>query len=158
MQREKLLEIFRQKFDEASRSRDSTATTRFFKLFPAIGWEKEGLEAYAAFVVDLVRIRAPASAKSTSRVVAHCNYADLVHIASSPLYYITALTALFESIAMIVDQHQPVVEKYYGHGKMRVVVQRLLDEADRVTKTLRSNWEEDRAIKRKVGRFHSQLT
>ncbi|KAF5324851.1 hypothetical protein D9611_004444 [Ephemerocybe angulata] len=133
-QREKLLEIFKRKFDEASKSRDSTATTRFFKLFPSIGWEKEGLEAYAAFVVDLVRIRAPASAKT-----------------SSPLYYITALTALFESIAMIVDQHQPVVEKYYGHGKMRLVVQRLLDESDRVTKSLRGNWEEDRAIKRKIG-------
>lgn len=70
--------------------------------------------------------------------------------ASSPLYYITALTALFESIAMIVDQHQPVVEKYYGRGKMRLVVQRLLEEADRVTKTLRVNWEEDRSIRRKV--------
>ncbi|TEB36091.1 COG4-domain-containing protein [Coprinellus micaceus] len=138
LQREKLLDIFRQKFDEASRSRDSTATTRFFKLFPAIGWEGEGLEAYAAFVVDLVRIRAPASAKT-----------------SSPLYYITALTALFESIAMIVDQHQPVVEKYYGRGKMRLVVQRLLEEADRVTKTLRTNWEEDRSIKRKLGEILS---
>jgi hypothetical protein len=70
--------------------------------------------------------------------------------ASSPLYFITALTALFESIAMIVDQHQPVVEKYYGKGKMRLVVQRLLDECDRVTKTLKENWEEDRNVKRKV--------
>ena len=77
--------------------------------------------------------------------------------ASSPLYYITALTALFESIAMIVDQHQPVVEKYYGHGKMRLVVQRLLEEADRVTKTLRTNWEEDRSIKRKVSSYQSPL-
>lgn len=77
----------------------------------------------------------------------------MLNPASSPLYYITALTALFESIAMIVDQHQPVVEKYYGHGKMRLVVQRLLDESDRVTKSLRSNWEEDRSIKRKVRPF-----
>ncbi|KAJ3535520.1 hypothetical protein NMY22_g6447 [Coprinellus aureogranulatus] len=52
---------------------------------------------------------------------------------------------------MIVDQHQPVVEKYYGRGKMRLVAQRLLEEADRVTKSLRANWEEDRAIKRKIG-------
>ncbi|KAH6918869.1 COG4 transport protein-domain-containing protein [Coprinopsis sp. MPI-PUGE-AT-0042] len=131
--REQLLEVFKQKFEEASRSRDSTATTRFFKLFPAIGWEEEGLEAYAAFVVDLVRIRTPASAKT-----------------SSPLYYVTALTSLFESIAMIVDQHQPVVEKYYGAGKMRLVVQRLLDECDRVTKGLKESWEEDRGIKRKM--------
>lgn len=51
---------------------------------------------------------------------------------------------------MIVDQHQPVVEKYYGPGKMNSVVARLLEECDRVTQTLRNGWEEDRSIQRKV--------
>lgn len=59
------MEIFCRQFELASRSRDSTATSRFFKLFPAIGWETEGLKAYASFVVDLVRVRTPTSAKST---------------------------------------------------------------------------------------------
>ncbi|KAJ7489961.1 COG4 transport protein-domain-containing protein [Mycena galericulata] len=131
--REHLLAIFQRQFEQASRSRDSTTTSRFFKLFPAIGWEAEGLQAYASFVVDLVRVRAPASAKT-----------------SSPLYYITALTALFESIALIVDQHQPVVEKYYGRGKMQSVVERLLEECDRVVKGLLEGWEEERSIKRKI--------
>ncbi|KAJ6455868.1 COG4 transport protein-domain-containing protein [Mycena sanguinolenta] len=131
--REHLLAIFRQQFEQASRSRDSTTTSRFFKLFPAVGWEEEGLQAYAAFVIDLVRVRAPASAKT-----------------SSPLYYITALTALFESIALIVEQHQPVVEKYYGKGKMQSVVTRLLEECDRVAKGLIEGWEEERTIKRKL--------
>ena len=72
--------------------------------------------------------------------------------ASSPLYYITALTALFESIAMIVDQHQPVVESYYGTGKMASVIARLLQECDRVCKGLIEGWEEERAMKRKVGK------
>ena len=62
--RDELLAIFRREFDKASQSRDAAATSRFFKLFPAIGWELEGLQAYAAFVVDLVRVRAPATAKS----------------------------------------------------------------------------------------------
>ena len=70
--------------------------------------------------------------------------------ASSPLYYITALTALFESIALIVDQHQPVVEKYYGVGKMGLVLDRLLQEADRVVKDLLEGWEEERSMRRKV--------
>ncbi|KAJ6547289.1 COG4 transport protein-domain-containing protein [Mycena capillaripes] len=131
--REHLLAIFRQQFEQASRSRDSTTTSRFFKLFPAIGWEEEGLQAYASFVVDLVRVRSPASAKT-----------------SSPLYYITALTALFESIALIVDQHQPVVEKYYGTGKMQSVVARLLEECDKVVKGLIEGWEEERSVKRKI--------
>uniref|UniRef100_A0A8H7Y2D9 Conserved oligomeric Golgi complex subunit 4 n=1 Tax=Psilocybe cubensis TaxID=181762 RepID=A0A8H7Y2D9_PSICU len=110
--RETLLSVFREKFQEASRARDSNATSRFFKLFPAIGWEDEGLEAYASFVVELVR-----------------------------------LTTI---IAMIVDQHQPVVEKYYGPGKMQNVVRRLLEESDRVTKSLINGWEEDRSMQRKL--------
>lgn len=58
--------MFTREFEKASRARDATATSRFFKLFPAIGWEAEGLQAYAAFVVELVKVRAPASAKSAS--------------------------------------------------------------------------------------------
>ncbi|KAJ8462975.1 hypothetical protein ONZ51_g10559 [Trametes cubensis] len=131
--REQLLTVFRREFERASRARDATATSRFFKLFPAIGWEAEGLQAYASFVVELVKVRPPASAKT-----------------SSPLYYITALTALFESIALIVDQHQPVVEKYYGTGKMGLVLERLLQEADRVVKDLIEGWEEERSMKRKA--------
>ena len=64
--REQLLTVFKREFEKASRARDATATSRFFKLFPAIGWEAEGLQAYASFVVDLVKVRAPASAKSMS--------------------------------------------------------------------------------------------
>ncbi|KAF8835442.1 COG4-domain-containing protein [Paxillus ammoniavirescens] len=131
--REQLLSIFLRQFEQASRSRDAAATSRYFKLFPAIGWEAEGLEAYASFVVDLVRVRIPTSAKT-----------------SSPLYYVTALTALFESVAMIVDQHQPVVEKYYGVRKMRNVIKRLLEECDRVVKSTLEAWREDRSIKRKL--------
>jgi hypothetical protein len=51
---------------------------------------------------------------------------------------------------MIVDQHQPVVEKYYGPGKMKSVVKRLLQECDRVVKGLLDGWEEERTMKRKV--------
>ena len=159
--REELLSIFREQFEKASTSRDAAATTRFFKLFPAIGWEEEGLQAYASFVVDLVKVRAPASAKSASVSSLQCpsqrTYATLF-LASSPLYYITALTALYESVAMIVDQHQPVVEKYYGLGKMTSVLKRLLEECDKVTKTLIEGWEEERSMKRKVVISNHTLT
>ncbi|KAK1229053.1 Golgi transport complex subunit 4 [Marasmius sp. AFHP31] len=131
--REELLQIFLRNFEQASRAKDAAATSRFFKLFPAIGWEKEGLEAYALFVVDLVRVRAPVATKS-----------------NSPLYFVAALTALFESVAMITDQHTPVVEKYYGEGKMNQVVERLLQECDRVVSGIVERWEEERTITRKL--------
>ncbi|KAL5490139.1 COG4 [Sanghuangporus weigelae] len=131
--REQLRDIFLQQFAQASRARDSNMTTRFFKLLPSIGWEKEGLEAYASFVLTLVQSKAPATVKS-----------------SSPLYYVTALTALFESVCNILDQHQSVVEKYYGKGKMQTVVRYLVRECDTVVKRLLNGWEEDRHIGRMI--------
>lgn len=54
---------------------------------------------------------------------------------------------------MIIDQHQPVVEKYYGAGNMRSVIKRLLEECDRVVRGTLEAWKEDRSIKRKVEIF-----
>ncbi|KAG7092221.1 hypothetical protein E1B28_008588 [Marasmius oreades] len=139
--REELLKIFLRNFEQASQAKDATATSRFFKLFPAIGWEREGLEVYASFVVDLVRVRSPVATKS-----------------SSPLYFIAALTALFESVAMIIDQHTPVVEKYYGEGKMKQVIERLLQECDRVISGIIERWEEERTISRKLSDVQSVQT
>ena len=52
---------------------------------------------------------------------------------------------------MIIDQHQPVVESYYGTGKTASVIARLLQEGDRVCKGLIEGWEEEWAMKRKAG-------
>ena len=70
--------------------------------------------------------------------------------ASNPLYYLTSLTSLLESIAHIIDQHQPVVDKYYGKGRMRTVVGRLVGESDRVVRNLVEGWEEERRVGRLV--------
>lgn len=54
---------------------------------------------------------------------------------------------------MIINQHQPVVEKYYGTGNMQNVIKRLLEECDRVVRSTLEAWREDRLIKRKVELF-----
>jgi len=56
------------------------------------------------------------------------------------------LTSLFESIALIVSQHQPVVEKYYGQGKMLAVAARLVTEADAIGLKVLSSWTEERRV------------
>jgi hypothetical protein len=66
------------------------------------------------------------------------------------LYYLSSLTSLLESIAHIIDQHQPVVDKYYGPGRMRTVVGRLVGESDRVVRNLVEGWEEERRVGRLI--------
>nr|XP_019049350.1 hypothetical protein I302_03136 [Kwoniella bestiolae CBS 10118]OCF28280.1 hypothetical protein I302_03136 [Kwoniella bestiolae CBS 10118] len=131
--REVLLHTFRTEFDAAAERKDEQNVSRFFRLWPGIGAEEEGLEAYGDFVVGLVKGRSSTAGKS-----------------SSPLYYLTSLTNLLEAIAHIIDQHQPVVDKYYGKGRMRTVVGRLVGESDRVVRNLVEGWEEERRVGRLV--------
>lgn len=78
---------------------------------------------------------------------------------TSPFYFSALLTPLFEQIAHIVAQHQPVVEKYYGKGKMMRVVERLQEECDRQGHSILEQWEEDRKIAKRVCilRFNSSI-
>ncbi|KAL7424811.1 Golgi transport complex subunit 4 [Cryptotrichosporon argae] len=131
--RNSLLDTFRTEFDAAAARKDQQEVSRYFRLWPGIGAEHEGLEAYGDFVVGLVKARTTSAGKP-----------------SSPLYYIANLTSLLESIAHIIDQHQPVVDKYYGAGKMRAVVGRLVGESDRVVRNLVEGWEEERRVGRLI--------
>ena len=139
-----MLQTFRAEFDAAAQKKDEQAVSRFFRLWPGIGAEREGLEAYGDFVVGLVKAR---SANSGKR---ECERLISLILASNPLYYLTSLTSLLESIAHIIDQHQPVVDKYYGSGHMGTVVGRLVGESDRVVRNLVEGWEEERRVGRLV--------
>lgn len=107
-------------------------------------------------MTSLVKGRNPAGGKRRSAISEQLKM--LIRLirplpsASSPSYYIAHLTSLLESIALIVDQHQTVVEKYYGEGKMEVVVKRLQLEADGFVKQLVEGWEDERRVGRLVSR------
>lgn len=87
----------------------------------------------------------------TSKIIANIILPPSLEPAQSPTHFSTHLTTLFESIALIISQHQPVVEKYYGPGKMIFVAGALLEECDRVGEKVLSEWEEERRIGRLVG-------
>ncbi|KAL8286854.1 hypothetical protein RQP46_003860 [Phenoliferia psychrophenolica] len=132
--RASLLDTFLTSFRTAAAANDTNNIGRFFKLFPMIGEEDTGLEAYAEWVSGIVRAKTAALPTKTK----------------SPTHFSGHLTALFEAIALIISQHQPVVEKYYGPGKMLLVAHKLLDEADRIGLRVVQSWDSERRIRTKV--------
>lgn len=60
------------------------------------------------------------------------------------------MTPLFEQIAIIISQHQPVVEKYYGNGRMMTVAAKLQEECDKQANAILSQWAEERRTSRKI--------
>ncbi|GAA5979541.1 hypothetical protein JCM11641_005429 [Rhodosporidiobolus odoratus] len=132
--RASLLETFLTAFRSAAQSNDTNNINRFFKLFPMIEEEEQGLKVYAEWVTGIVRAKT----------------GQLSTKSQSPTHFSALLTTLFEAIALILSQHQPVVEKYYGEGKMLSVAGSLMSENDTLGLRVLSNWEEERRIRKRV--------
>lgn len=58
-----LLRTFRTEFDAAAARKDEHEVSRYFRLWPGIGAQDEGLEAYGDFVVSLVKSRSSSAGK-----------------------------------------------------------------------------------------------
>lgn len=112
-------QLFLREFSKATQVKDMENVTRYFKLFPLIGQESQGLEVYAKFICGIIITHS-----RTLMQDAHRTGAD------SAMFYGLAMSRLFENIATIVSQHSPIVEKHYGRGKMRPVIDKIQNEAD----------------------------
>ncbi|KAK9235947.1 COG4 transport protein-domain-containing protein [Lipomyces kononenkoae] len=132
--------LFLKEFEAAARSKDMEKITRFFKLFPLIGKEKEGLDVYAKFVCTIIA--------GQSRQLMGSKI-------EGPLFFGMALSRLFENIASIVDQHSPIVERYYGRGKMQRVIERIQLEADTQGGIIVDTYFDDRNINRRLSDIKS---
>lgn len=124
---------FLSEFQSASQVRDEANTSRYFKLFPMIAAEREGLDAYANFVCSLIASRPKPGFNS-----------------NKPMYFASLITPLFEHIALIISQHQPVVEKYYGPSNMLPVAVKLQHEGDQQGVAVLAQWVEERKLNKKL--------
>lgn len=131
--------LFLREFEKAVGEADGGKITRFFKMFPLIGREKEGLEAYGRYVCQGVAQRARVRLQ-TGPGGGH---------REGP-FYTNAFTKLFEHIAQVIDGHSGLVERHYGEGTMVQVIERLHWEADKQGGIVLETWSDERTIDRKL--------
>lgn len=131
--------LFLREFEAAVEVGDGGKITRFFKMFPLIGREKEGLEAYGRYVCQGVAQRARARLQAGPGA-GH----------REGMFYTNAFTKLFEHIAQVIDGHSGLVERHYGEGTMVQVMERLHWEADKQGGIVLETWADERTIDRKL--------
>jgi conserved oligomeric Golgi complex subunit 4 len=135
---ESLCSLFLREFEKAAREGDGARVTRFFKLFPLIGRSDVGLDAYGRYVCGGVASRARG------------NMNNAAQRGQGGMFYVNALTKLFEHIAQIVDGHEPLVERHYGAGSMTKVIERIQVEADVQGGIILDTWAEEGRVSRKL--------
>ncbi|KAJ2351376.1 Golgi transport complex subunit 4 [Coemansia sp. RSA 2618] len=122
-------------FDAAAESSNTRELSRCFRLFPLLGEEQRGLDRYSEFLCTAIADK--------SRLVGE------VHGS----VYALRITRLFEAIAAVIDNHFPLVEQYYGPGRMLRVIQRLQMEGARRACMVLDFFEEERHVKRRLGQI-----
>lgn len=125
--------IFLREFNKAAADKDMETLTRYFKLFPLIGQEKEGLDIYAKFICGII------VAQSRTRIQSKVE---------TSLFYAITMTRLFENIVAIVGQHHPIIERHYGKGRTATVMVRVQNEADSQGGLIMDTYWDERLLSR----------
>ncbi|XP_029840980.2 conserved oligomeric Golgi complex subunit 4 [Ixodes scapularis] len=145
----KLRRIVMKKFSEAVNEGDIASVERFFKIFPLLNQHDEGLHKFSLYLSAQISETAhknlkQAQATSTSDKRANIIYADTV-------------TLLFEGIARTVEIHQPLVETYYGHGRLHTMVEMLQKECDCQVKKILEDFKKNKQFKKKAQQIRALL-
>ncbi|XP_028390534.1 conserved oligomeric Golgi complex subunit 4 [Phyllostomus discolor] len=120
---QRLKAIVTEKFAVATKEGDLPQVERFFKIFPLLGLHEDGLSKFSEYLCKQVASKA----EENLLLVLGTDMSDR----RAAIIFADTLTLLFEGIARIVETHQPIVETYYGPGRLYTLIKYLQVECDR---------------------------
>ncbi|XP_053491414.1 conserved oligomeric Golgi complex subunit 4-like isoform X2 [Ictalurus furcatus] len=110
------------RLEEAVATGDLPQVERFFKILPLLGLHEQGLAQFAQYLCSQL-----ASKAEENLLLA---VGSDVSGRRATLIFADTLTLLLEGIARIVETHQPIVETYYGPGRLCTLLTHLQKECD----------------------------
>ncbi|XP_050497748.1 conserved oligomeric Golgi complex subunit 4 isoform X3 [Diabrotica virgifera virgifera] len=134
--------IVSHKFAEAVNTEDLVSIERFFKIFPLLGLHEEGIKEFCNYLRTKVSLTAEKNLKSAINTPP----SDKRHT----VIYADTLTLLYEGLARITDTHQPLLETYYGPGRLISAISILQKECDIQTKRVLLEWGKTRQLQKKI--------
>ncbi|KAJ8930476.1 hypothetical protein NQ314_016703 [Rhamnusium bicolor] len=134
--------IVEHKFNEAVNTEDLVSIERFFKIFPLLGMHEEGIKEFCTYLRTKIAVVADKNLKSAISTPP----TDKRH----SVIYADTLTLLFEGLARVIDTHQPLIETYYGPGRLLSAITILQKECNVQTKRVILEWTKSRQINRKI--------
>ncbi|KAK9765139.1 Golgi transport complex subunit 4, variant 2 [Basidiobolus ranarum] len=138
--RNKIVSMVIDEFEAAVRADNQKDIGRYFKLFPLMGKEEQGLDKYSQYVCGIISKQAQE---------------NLAKPVSTATFFPDILMNLFETIAIIIDQHTPVIESHYGPGKVLRVIQRLEEEGITRGRRIIDSFREERQISRRIAEINA---
>uniref|UniRef100_A0A672P2P2 Conserved oligomeric Golgi complex subunit 4 n=1 Tax=Sinocyclocheilus grahami TaxID=75366 RepID=A0A672P2P2_SINGR len=111
------------RLEEAVATGNLPQVERFFKILPLLGLHEQGLARFAQYLCSQL------ASKAEENLLLAVG-SDLGE-RRAPVIFADTLTLLLEGIARIVETHQPIVETYYGPGRLHTLLAHLQKECDK---------------------------
>ncbi|KAM6430718.1 conserved oligomeric Golgi complex subunit 4 isoform 1-T1 [Liasis olivaceus] len=144
---QQLKTIVTEKFDAAMKQEDLPQVERFFKIFPLLDLHEEGLSNFSKYLCKQVANKAEENLQLALQT-------DTTDRRAAVLFADT-LTLLFEGIARIVETHQPIVETYYGPGRLYALIKHLQAECDQQVEKVVEKFIQQRDYRRQFQHVQS---
>ena len=139
--------IVARKFDEAVKDEDLASIERFFKLFPLLGLHNDGLRNFTDYLCTKLAANSKKNLKQALDTPPGGARANII--------LADTLTLLFEGVARIIEIHQPLIETYYGPGKVFDAIKTLQKECDVQSGEIFTQVRKRRGIRDKVAKLHT---
>ena len=120
--REEMSSIVSKQFDLAVQSDNMNGVERFFKIFPMLKLEDEGLNKFSEYLSKEI-------AKSAGENLKQALEMEDSH-SRSKFVFADIISMLFEGVARTIEKQQALVETYYGPGKLFILVKNIQKECD----------------------------
>ena len=137
------------RFDEAIKNDDLASIERFFKLFPLINLHDVGLKKFSLYLHSKLAANGEQCLKTATGAMPGDPRSNVI--------FADTLTMLFEGIARTVEVHQPLIETYYGPGKVAQVLHLLQEECDRQASKIFLEFKKKRSVKDKVDKIRDSI-
>ncbi|CAF1294888.1 unnamed protein product [Adineta ricciae] len=119
----KLIEIVNVKFDQAVEAGYLPDAMRFFKIFPLLKLDQVGLEKFCKHLCSEIKEYGEKTLQATLQIpFNHKRY---------PVRYSDHLKTFLDFIATKIESCQPIVESYYGPGKLFNFISMLQSACDK---------------------------
>ena len=147
--KDRVRRVVSQRFDEAVQNDDLASIERFFKLFPLINMHEGGLERFSKYMSTKI---ATTSQQNLSGALN-----TMPGDTRSSVIFADTLTLLFEGIARTVEIHQPLIETYYGPGRLTTVLFMLQKECDKQAAQIFHEFRKKRHVSDKVEKVRDSI-
>lgn len=145
--RSQFLDKLTRHFEHYTQARNEAEATRFLGYFAAIDAHWEGLQVYS----NLVRSLLAAHQRDLHDRLASPN--------TSPMFYATLWTALFEHLAVFISKHQPVVDRLLSGPGHPDFAEGVLPELARIWTALGQDilgaWRQHRQVAHLLAQAHN---